>query len=205
MAYETLVCFSVLICFPVHLFQVYVGKVLVEQMTMFCQVDNWNELTKKEKLVLLCKDGLDLIRQNKAIPCNNVLLRVTGLIKTDQDAREYLLDKCCQVCAKGIVLLSRILGRNEYLLSQLGLVVGGIDDSTPLLGNTLPEVDQLTLDAMEVAFEGRIMQWTNLSLCESINWVGQFDTRERLICILTRCIENGGTFTQFDIDNPPTV
>lgn len=170
-------------------------------MKISCSVKKWDTLTKEERLFRLAKDALIHINAKRVNVARNYY--INGKVdEYNKDAREYLLENQCQVCAKGALLVSKILARNNVLLRDIGVQSNGLITQHQQLIDILHDVDRLTLDMMEIAFEG--CNFYNFNIKEPYDeWRNRYySDKERLVAILKRIIKNKGTFTEEDLVNP---
>jgi hypothetical protein len=110
------------------------------------------------------------------------------------------VEECCSVCADGALLLSvaRLFDNVPMKDIKCSFIWAGSEGASTLRNLLTPVIDEKTLNLLEVAFEGKEMDWSNLTK-EEIKAALKFGKRFRSLEGIVRggmknIIANGGHF-----------
>lgn len=171
---------------------------------------NWRKLSKAERRVALANDVLQLLAARKATAESGMYIRNYGLdCSPDDDAKEALESskQTCRVCAKGGLLLARVMGRNAVTIGDIGgspSYSGGSNldaSNNDCVRHLKDSFSTSMLDVIEAAFEGQFMVWGEFGAHDK--WCRKYPSdKKRLAAIMTRVVANKGEFTRDDLENP---
>jgi hypothetical protein len=172
----------------------------------------WEEMSRTERKVILCKDVLARIKQerltvNWGFYINGIyrLPEILGREKFDEPVTPddcLVIEKHCEVCARGALLLSRIRLFNSVEWEDLKSF-GGIgivqEHTTDILSEAFSPEELL---AIEAAFEARNDEDNDAYIGEdeeySQDCIGfglEYEhPDDRLVAIMENIIENNGDF-----------
>jgi hypothetical protein len=161
------------------------------------------------KAVAIARDVLKQLRMDKLRTATNFYIHnwkpLPETILYEDDAQQHLdlIQKSCQVCAKGAAFLSYIRLYNKVNMRKLGLIKH--DNQTTIVKrgdddwNELREVfGKSNLDLIEYAFEGLIIQGPSIS-SQNKEYVESYhycigNSAKRLRAIMINVVRNKGVF-----------
>lgn len=167
----------------------------------------WGEMTKRERAVAVARDVLALIDLRKLTASHHYLRlkKNAGAIPDESDMRSLCLKtRKCSVCAKGALFVARTLGRNDVSAEDVGGMRTNVYDETDrdfylsdpeaMCGTLSDAFTTSQLSQLEDAYEG--CDWDQ-------SWKQSYPNDEvRLKKLMQRIIDNKGTFTSRDMNNP---
>lgn len=168
-------------------------------MRFRCATKRWDELSVKERAVLLAKDVISLLELSDGVRVSpGTYCRVES--ETIMDPRGDLKAlfenmNSCDVCAKGALFVANTLGRNAVTGQRVGIEFdfnpdgsfGADINDEGLMKSLCKSVGRATADNIEDAFE--------------TNWSSEYpDPTKRLIAIMETVIANGGKFSTADVE-----
>lgn len=170
--------------------------------------EEFAKMPANEQRVAIAKDAIMLLnnRHANATPLTYFEIKYDGdgEVFMDKQLNEHLGDVTCDVCAKGVLLLSHIARFDNFSIGYCGRSSVGNGFIFSRIGSIF-KTDQL--DMIESAFEGSVIEDSSGSLLSEMGHIAnekgrlciafgeQYDDNtERLLAILQNIIDNDGEF-----------